>query len=121
MKNIQDTFETRKRSFISAFSICMTVPLNFDQSFKIQLKNFVVKWAFINPVINVIIHRIFFSKAYNNICKPQMYNKIHRKVSTCYSTSLSLECFVRLVSQLQDYKFKTSFKKAWKQLEAKEM
>ena len=28
MRNFQDTFETRKRSFISAFSICMTVPLN---------------------------------------------------------------------------------------------
>ena len=27
MRNIPDTFETRKRSFISAFSICMTVPL----------------------------------------------------------------------------------------------
>ena len=28
MQNFQDTFEARKRSFISAFSICMTVPLN---------------------------------------------------------------------------------------------
>ena len=27
MQNFQDTFETRKRSCISAFSICMTVPL----------------------------------------------------------------------------------------------
>ena len=27
MQNFQDTFETRKRSFISAFSICKTVPL----------------------------------------------------------------------------------------------
>ena len=27
MQNFQDTFETPKRSFISAFSICMTVPL----------------------------------------------------------------------------------------------
>ena len=26
MRNFQDTFETRKRSFINAFSICMTVP-----------------------------------------------------------------------------------------------
>ena len=29
MRNFQDTFETLKRSFISAFSICMTVPLIF--------------------------------------------------------------------------------------------
>ena len=28
MRNFQDTFESLKRSFISAFSICMTVPLN---------------------------------------------------------------------------------------------
>ena len=28
MRNFQDTFETRKRSFSSAFSICMTLPLN---------------------------------------------------------------------------------------------
>ena len=28
MRNFQDNFETRKRSFISAFLICMTVPLN---------------------------------------------------------------------------------------------
>ena len=27
MQNFQDIFKTRKRSFISAFSICMTVPL----------------------------------------------------------------------------------------------
>ena len=27
MRIFQDTFETRKRSFISAFSICMAVPL----------------------------------------------------------------------------------------------
>ena len=26
MRNFPDTFETRKRSFVSAFSICMTVP-----------------------------------------------------------------------------------------------
>ena len=28
MQNFQDTIETRKRSFISAFSVCMTVPLS---------------------------------------------------------------------------------------------
>ena len=29
MLNFQDTFETRKRSFIIPFSICMTVPLRY--------------------------------------------------------------------------------------------
>ena len=28
MRNFQDTFEIPKPSFISTFSICMTVPLN---------------------------------------------------------------------------------------------
>ena len=28
MQNFQDTFETHKRPFFSAFSICMTVPLS---------------------------------------------------------------------------------------------
>ena len=28
MQNFQDTFETQKRTFISAFSICMSVPLS---------------------------------------------------------------------------------------------
>ena len=32
MQNFQDTFETRKRSFISAFSICMTAPLNLSEN-----------------------------------------------------------------------------------------
>ena len=27
MRNFQNTFETRNRSFISAFLICMTIPL----------------------------------------------------------------------------------------------
>ena len=30
MRNFQDTFQTGKRSFIKAFSICMTVPLNLQ-------------------------------------------------------------------------------------------
>ena len=29
MQNFQDTFKTRKHSFISAFSACMNVPLIF--------------------------------------------------------------------------------------------
>ena len=30
MQNLQDAFETRKQSFISAFSVCMTVPWKHD-------------------------------------------------------------------------------------------
>ena len=32
MQNFQDTFEKRKRPFISAFSICVTVPLRMKTS-----------------------------------------------------------------------------------------
>ena len=39
MRNFQDTFETRKRLFISAFSICMTVPLIETRKAKL-LQNF---------------------------------------------------------------------------------
>ena len=34
MRNFQDTCETRKGSFISAFSICMTVPLSNELTSK---------------------------------------------------------------------------------------
>ena len=30
MRNFEDTFETHKRCYISAFSICMTVPVNVE-------------------------------------------------------------------------------------------
>ena len=33
MQSFQDAFETRKRSFVSAFSITMTVTLNLTQKF----------------------------------------------------------------------------------------
>ena len=44
MQNFQETFETRKRSFIVAFSICMTVPLSntkatFEAQFMKELSN----------------------------------------------------------------------------------
>ena len=42
MRNFQDTFKTRKRSFISAFSICMTVPLNISEK----------DYVFINDKVN---------------------------------------------------------------------
>ena len=34
MGNFNDTFETRKRSFVSPFSICMIIPL---RNFKVKL------------------------------------------------------------------------------------
>ena len=41
MRKFQDTFETRKQSFISVFSICMTVPLKYDpRCFKLKPADF---------------------------------------------------------------------------------
>ena len=37
MQNFQDTFETRKRSFISAFLICMTVPSKEPRNFILRI------------------------------------------------------------------------------------
>ena len=39
MRNFQHSFETRKRSFIGAFSICLTVPLIEFREVIIYLKN----------------------------------------------------------------------------------
>ena len=41
MRNFQDTFETNKRSFISAFSFCMTVPLMYKDVGPIILRKFI--------------------------------------------------------------------------------
>ena len=38
MRNFQDIFETRKQSFISDFSICMTVPFKFFVELKLQIE-----------------------------------------------------------------------------------
>ena len=40
MQNFQDTFETRFWSFISAFVICMIVPLKFMANFRENVSSF---------------------------------------------------------------------------------
>ena len=42
MRNFQETFETPKRSFISAFSICMTLPLDI---IKVICRSQAVDWT----------------------------------------------------------------------------
>ena len=49
MRNFQDTFETRKRSFISGFSICMTVRLG---NFQIIFVNYFSEN--IQPILNLV-------------------------------------------------------------------
>ena len=56
MRNFQDTFETRKRSFISAFSIYMAVSLNLENSFCLSENHLqftiYVSWSFITPCLS---------------------------------------------------------------------
>ena len=40
MQNFEDTFETPKRSLISAFSICVTVPLRLFSKNSKSVENF---------------------------------------------------------------------------------
>ena len=44
MQNFQDTFETRKQSFINTFSICMTIPLTLLMM-KVTFANTTIKWG----------------------------------------------------------------------------
>ena len=61
MWNFQDTFKTRKRSFISAFSICMTVPLIRWFSFSTYLYTFVSTISYINKVYPQFLTTQIFS------------------------------------------------------------
>ena len=60
MRNFQDSFETRKRSFISAFSICMTVPLSKNP--KILFEQITLKlnllWIDLFAVFSVIKNQL---------------------------------------------------------------
>ena len=42
MQNFQDAFETRKQSFVSAFSICVTVPSTVDQGITLYFFSYFV-------------------------------------------------------------------------------
>ena len=58
MRNFQDTFKTRKRSFISAFSTCMTLPLSKKMLLNLLPKNPRVHISsFISlPFVNFMLH-----------------------------------------------------------------
>ena len=55
MRNFQDTLETRKRSFISAFLICLTVPLKPMSFFVTILKKFDTNICF---TLDLLQHRV---------------------------------------------------------------
>ena len=68
MQNCQDTFETRKRSFVSTFSICMTLSLKLNGIFKTKkwitvtddfmenILNFTRTLAGINTAPDITVH-----------------------------------------------------------------
>ena len=53
MRNFQDTFETSKRSFVSAFSICMTIPITeLKGMVAIQLDFILLLLLVVYPTLN---------------------------------------------------------------------
>ena len=63
MQNFQDTFETRKRSFICAFSICMTVPLRKPNKVTLECKNLQKQQSFYIERANSL-YRVSYKKVY---------------------------------------------------------
>ena len=55
MRNFQNPFETRKRSFICAFSICMTVPLD-TLNFPRRSLYITLKLLFVQLLFSISIH-----------------------------------------------------------------
>ena len=66
MRNFHYTFETRKRSFISAFSIFMTVPIRYHSRKQIPLQDIIR--------INIFRKNIVAIRDY--ICECRGFNKI---------------------------------------------
>ena len=66
MRNFRDTFETRKRSFISASSICMTVPVIVPLS--ISMINYHGKEVIIALVIMILFLK-FKCRVYFGSCQ----------------------------------------------------
>ena len=57
MRIFQDPFETRKRSFVSTFSICITVPLTefFGNIYRHEdLRTFAYETIFLSSTVNAL-------------------------------------------------------------------
>ena len=80
MQNFPDTFETRKRSFISAFSICMTVPLKFQNGFSLK-----------QPKSKISLPQVFCKNAVLQKCCSEKFPKFHRKTPVCGSLIVKLQ------------------------------
>ena len=98
MRDIQDTFEIRRRSFISAFSICMTVTL-INSSFT-EIK---INWCQVSrfqkqPFANVLQHRCS-SKFLNIYRKTHVLESLFNKV-TDLKEKLQQRCFPLNIAKL---------------------
>ena len=91
MQNFQDTFETRKRLFISVFSICMTVPLT-----KVAIQCRYAPGYFTNTIRTtfyqtIVIHKLSYFE------KQSLTKKVFLKVSqssqesTCVGASFLIK------------------------------
>ena len=78
MRIFQDIFETRKRSFISAFSICMTVPLSKDHDQETS-KNF---WHYRKKFIEIP------SRILPEFDKQKCYNYFRKSLAAVNPTKL---------------------------------
>ena len=84
MRNFQDTFETRKQSFISAFSICMTVSIIiFSTVF------FSIETGFHRSPVLISISRYiaFTSHIINSDIIDYTYNPFHVLPNLIFTTS----------------------------------
>ena len=61
MRNFQDNFETRKRSLISVFSFCMTVPLSHlrEQKFKYCCQDSINPLCKCGYKVKTLVHLFF--------------------------------------------------------------
>ena len=70
MRNFHDDFKTPKRSFISAFSICMTVPLiqKIKSQYEVEqsICSVVKQWFY--PLYTVRCHRLY---CFGQVCDEQ--------------------------------------------------
>ena len=76
MRNFQDTFKWRKRSFISAFSICMTVPLRVPSTDYYNSIALHKKWIFSNMFKNFLEELAFLcTETFEKLLQPVAFLK----------------------------------------------
>ena len=91
MRNFQDTFETRKRSFISTFSICMTVPL---------IGQLGSSWPLVYPHKLLRISYQALAPIENSLRSERLYMNCHRLFQPAQSSKITIMLNLPKVSKL---------------------